>query len=143
MTAKPNIQPAPRSRRLPATRAVGGTRIRDDSPIGARVASVQAVVAYYYGVQPGHLRARTRQAAITWPRQVAMWLCREQLGMTVADVGTAFGRAHTTVLHSLEVVQERRSVLPERAAEIEHLQTVIAATLRNPTDNGSSEGPTS
>ena len=43
--------------------------------------------------------------ALTIPRQIAMYLMRELLGMQLVEIGAAFGgRDHSTVIHSLERV---------------------------------------
>jgi chromosomal replication initiator protein len=44
---------------------------------------------------------------LTVPRQVAMYLAREILGMQLVEIGQAFGgRDHSTVIHSLDRVSE-------------------------------------
>ncbi len=67
---------------------------------------VQEVVARRWGVTPEGLRSKARTRALTVPRQVAMFLARELLGMQLVEIGQAFGgRDHSTVIHSLDKVQ--------------------------------------
>jgi chromosomal replication initiator protein len=60
-------------------------------------------VAQEWGVTPEGLRSKTRTKTLTVPRQVAMLLCREILGLQLVEIGNAFGgRDHSTVIHSIE-----------------------------------------
>jgi chromosomal replication initiator protein len=66
---------------------------------------VQEVVARRWGVTPEGLRSKTRTKRLTVPRQVAMYLARDMLGMQLVEIGQAFGgRDHSTVIHSLDKV---------------------------------------
>jgi chromosomal replication initiator protein len=67
---------------------------------------VQEVVARRWGVTPEGLRSKARTKTLTAPRQVAMFLAREVLGMQLVEIGQAFGgRDHSTVIHSVDKVQ--------------------------------------
>lgn len=63
---------------------------------------VQEVVARRWGVTPEGLRSKARTKTLTIPRQVAMFLARDLLGMQLVQIGQAFGgRDHSTVIHSV------------------------------------------
>src|SRR5215208_7032480 len=63
---------------------------------------IQDAVAKEWGVTSEGLRSKTRTKNLTVPRQVAMYLMRELLGMQLVEIGSAFGgRDHSTVIHSL------------------------------------------
>jgi len=69
--------------------------------------TIQQMVAAEWGVTPEGLQSKTRTKTLTTPRQVAMHLCRELLGLQLVEIGNAFGgRDHSTVIHSLERAQE-------------------------------------
>jgi chromosomal replication initiator protein len=71
---------------------------------------IQDAVAREWGVTAEGLRSKTRTKTLTVPRQVAMYLMRELLGMQLVEIGTTFGgRDHSTVIHSLERVGEMMS----------------------------------
>ena len=66
---------------------------------------VQEVVARRWGVTPEGLRSKARTKRLTVPRQVAMYLARDLLGMQLVEIGQAFGgRDHSTVIHSVDKV---------------------------------------
>ncbi|HWP36462.1 MAG TPA: chromosomal replication initiator protein DnaA [Gemmatimonadales bacterium] len=71
---------------------------------------VQEVVARRWGVTPEGLRSKARTKTLTVPRQVAMFLARDLLGMQLVEIGQAFGgRDHSTVIHSVAKVQSQLS----------------------------------
>jgi chromosomal replication initiator protein len=80
----------------------------DGAPGGApalNTAAIQTAVAKDWGVTTEGLRSKTRTKNLTVPRQVAMYLMRELLGMQLVEIGASFGgRDHSTVIHSLERV---------------------------------------
>jgi chromosomal replication initiator protein len=64
---------------------------------------IQKAVAQEWGVTVEGLKSKTRTKTLTIPRQAAMLLCRELLGLQLAEIGNAFGgRDHSTVIHSIE-----------------------------------------
>jgi chromosomal replication initiator protein len=69
------------------------------------LSTIQQAVAREWGVTTEGLRSKTRTKVLTVPRQVAMHLCRELLGLQLVEIGNAFGgRDHSTVIHSLDRV---------------------------------------
>jgi len=75
------------------------------------LSAIQHAVAKEWGVSVEMLKSKTRTKQITTPRQIAMFLSRELLGLQLVEIGNAFGgRDHSTVIHSLERVH---SVLVE------------------------------
>ncbi|PYP93699.1 MAG: chromosomal replication initiator protein DnaA [Gemmatimonadetes bacterium] len=69
---------------------------------------VQEVVARRWGVTPEGLRSKARTKTLTIPRQVAMYLARNMLGLQLVEIGQAFGgRDHSTVIHSVDKVERQ------------------------------------
>jgi chromosomal replication initiator protein len=68
--------------------------------------AVQQAVAKEWGVTTEGLQSKSRTKYLTIPRQVAMYLIRELLGIQLVEIGNLFGgRDHSTVIHSLEKVE--------------------------------------
>lgn len=68
---------------------------------------VQAVVDYY-GVSLRDLRGRARNREIVLPRQVAMYLLREETTASLMDIGSELGnRDHTTVMHGIAKIERQ------------------------------------
>ena len=61
---------------------------------------IVSVVAEHFGVSVEALRGKARDHAIAWPRQVAMYLLREETTASLGEIGRHLGgRDHTTVMH--------------------------------------------
>ena len=66
---------------------------------------IQEMVSRSWGISVEAIRSKTRTKTITEPRQVAMYLIREILGIQLTEIGASFGgRDHSTVIHSVEKV---------------------------------------
>lgn len=95
------------------------------------VQTIQESVAKEWGVTPEGLRSKTRTKTLTTPRQIAMYLMRELLGLQLVEIGAAFGgRDHSTVIHSLERVAEMFAGDPAIAQRVARLRTMLE-TLQN------------
>jgi len=80
----------------------------EPEPLGTlTILTIQQAVAKEWGVTVDGLRSKTRTKNLTTPRQIAMYLTRELLSTQLVEIGNAFGgRDHSTVIHSVEKVQQ-------------------------------------
>ena len=63
-------------------------------------------VARYYGVPSDQLRGKARDKQVVLPRQIAMYLMREETEAPLMRIGEALGgRDHSTVLHGCEKIE--------------------------------------
>lgn len=77
--------------------------IRD--PRRVTVELIMKVVCEHSGVTVEDLVSSRRTRDISEPRQMAMYLCRELIGLSTTRIGAAFGnRDHTTVMHACDKV---------------------------------------
>jgi chromosomal replication initiator protein len=65
---------------------------------------ISEFVGSQFRVSVEDMQSRSRKKVLTFPRQVAMYLSRKHTQETLADIGKAFNRDHSTVLHSIKVV---------------------------------------
>jgi chromosomal replication initiator protein len=87
---------------------------------------VQRTVAAEWGVTIEGLQSKTRTKTLTIPRQVAMFLAREILGMQLVEIGLAFGgRDHSTVIHSLERVEAMMAESTEFRTRVERMRESV------------------
>ena len=62
---------------------------------------IQEVVGKYFDIDPADLKGSKRSNDVTFPRQIAMYLCRNVAQMSMPQIGKDFGgRDHSTVNHS-------------------------------------------
>lgn len=63
------------------------------------------VVAEHYNIQPSDIYSKNKSRNVSYPRQIAMYLCRKLTDASVTDIGKALGnRDHSTVLHGFEKI---------------------------------------
>ena len=84
-------------------------------------------VCRYYNVDIERIRGKKRDREIVWPRQIAMYLMRQETSASLLQIGMELGgRDHTTVMHGWEKIQGQVSnndnVRREIAAVLESLQ---------------------
>ena len=90
------------------------------------VLSIQQAVAREWGVTVDGLRSKTRTKNLTVPRQIAMYLTRELLATQLVEIGNAFGgRDHSTVIHSLEKVQQSLTEDPDLKKRISKVRSLL------------------
>ncbi|MGH7290937.1 MAG: chromosomal replication initiator protein DnaA, partial [Myxococcota bacterium] len=80
---------------------------------------IMAETARAYGVAKEDLRARSRKQSLVRPRQVAMYLARRYTDASLAEIGRAFARDHTSVMYAIDVVERRIVEKPTLRYELE------------------------
>lgn len=69
--------------------------------------SIQETVAKYFNINKLDLISAKRSADITYPRQIAMFLCREVADLSYPKIGESFGgRDHSTVMHACNKIDK-------------------------------------
>ncbi|HKS73145.1 MAG TPA: chromosomal replication initiator protein DnaA, partial [Terriglobales bacterium] len=73
------------------------------------IESIQKVVAEQFGLRLIEIKAKNNSRAIVYPRQIAMYLAKHLTEASLPEIGRQFGgKHHTTVLHSVEKIEETR-----------------------------------
>jgi chromosomal replication initiator protein len=63
------------------------------------VEDIQRTVCAYFGIKLSDLKGKRRHRQVSYPRQIAMYLCRQRLGTSYPELGNRFGgKDHTTVI---------------------------------------------
>lgn len=92
------------------------------------VENIQKTVADYYKLKIADMYSKRRPAHIALARQVAMYLAKELTQKSLPEIGELFGgRDHTTVLHAVRRIGERR----QHENELNHAIKVLEQTLRS------------
>jgi chromosomal replication initiator protein len=100
-------------------------------PVGSRPMLTASVVlegvCSYYHVEMERLRSKQRDREIVWPRQVAMYLMREETDASLLQIGAELGgRDHTTIIHGCEKVRSEM----ERDERVRREISVLLNALR-------------
>src|ERR1051325_5856359 len=68
---------------------------------------IMRVVAAHYGQTVTNLKSKTNTQTVVFPRQVAMWMCKELTDLSYPEIGKLFNnKHHSTVMHSVEKISD-------------------------------------
>ena len=71
--------------------------------------SIQKSVAEQFGLRLHEIKAKNNSRAIVYPRQIAMYLSKRLTDSSLPEIGRQFGgKHHTTVLHTIDKIEECR-----------------------------------
>jgi chromosomal replication initiator protein len=84
----------------------------------ATPADIIRFVAHHYGVKVADLKGRDNRRSVAFPRQVAIYLIREILGVSYPEIGKLFAKHHSTVMYSVETITEERRSNPSLDATL-------------------------
>ena len=87
---------------------------------------ITRAVSDYYGVQIDALKGQKRDKAIVVPRQIAMFLMREETDVSLLRIGAELGgRDHSTVLHACDKINREMGVNDELRRELAAVRELI------------------
>ena len=79
--------------------------ISNNTPRAITPTLIMEIVSNYYNIRIEDFQSKKRNRAISFPRQVAMYLCRELTDLSLPKIGEEFGgRDHTTVIHAYDKI---------------------------------------
>src|SRR5256714_1689230 len=99
----------------------------EPEPLGSlTILTIQQAVAKEWGVTVDGLRSKKRTKNLTTPPQIAMYITREMLSNQLVEIGNAFGgRDHSTVIHSLDKVQQTIAQDLDLKSRINRLRSML------------------
>ena len=65
---------------------------------------IKTAVCDYFKVKISDLESNKRPRNIAFPRQIAMYLCREMTSESLPAIGACFNRDHSTVIHACDKI---------------------------------------
>ena len=90
------------------------------------VSKIQKIVADYFKISIDDLKSKKRNASISFPRQIAMYLCRKHTDESFPKIGIEFGgKDHSTVMYSVEKIEKEMRDNKDLANIIEKLKKDI------------------
>lgn len=85
------------------------------------VEEIRDFVAGQFRVVVAELQSKSRKKNLAFPRQISMYLARKLTDQGLAEIGKAFNRDHSTVIHSIRVITEAVARNGSVRGQIEHL----------------------
>ncbi len=87
---------------------------------------IQDVVAKYFNIDKKDLISSKKSNDIAYPRQIAMYLCRNVAGLSLPKIGADFGnRDHTTVMHAVNKIEKEIKEKTNTKLIVESVKNII------------------
>jgi chromosomal replication initiator protein len=87
------------------------------------IEAIQKIVAEHFKIKVSDLKSKKRQRALSFPRQIAMFLARVRTQSSFPEIGTFFGgKDHTTVMHAVKKIEKDRKKDLELKAQLEAIE---------------------
>ena len=87
---------------------------------------IQETVAKYFSIDKKELAGEKRSNDIAFPRQIAMYLCREVANMSFPQIGIDFGkRDHSTVMHAYKKIAKEIKEKTNTKLIVESVKNII------------------
>ena len=91
-----------------------------------KIHRIQRIVSEYFQISVDDIKSKKRNSNISFPRQIAMYLCRNCTEESFPKIGLEFGgKDHSTVIHSVEKIENEIKVNTDLAQIIEKLKKDI------------------
>ena len=93
---------------------------KDDKPITPQ--EILRVVATHYGQTVTNLKSKSNAQTVAFPRQVAMYICKELTDLSYPEIGRVFNnKHHSTVMYSVQKIDDKRQNDQQFARVVENL----------------------
>jgi chromosomal replication initiator protein len=90
------------------------------------VKEIVKIVSDYYNIEENFIYEKTRKKEIVKPRQIIMYLLREDMNISYPSIGEKLGgRDHTTVIHSCEKIKGDIKVNTTLVQELNHIRSLM------------------
>ena len=86
---------------------------------------IKETVSQYFKIEVSDLSSKNRANSIAYPRQIAMYLCRNMLDCALGNIGSAFEKDHTTIMHGVKKIDEKIKTTESVKQDIENIKKML------------------
>ncbi|MCI8620468.1 MAG: chromosomal replication initiator protein DnaA [Clostridia bacterium] len=87
---------------------------------------IKETVSKYFNIDVVDMNSSKRSNDIAFPRQIAMYLCRELAKMQYKNIGASFGnRDHSTVMHACNKIEQEIKKNKDTSTHVDSLKNII------------------
>lgn len=105
--------------------------IISDNALAVAPERIRSTVASHYNIKVSDMDSPKRNAEITLPRQIAMYLCRQETDISLPKLGKLFGGRHySTVIHAVDKIQEELKYDEELAENIDIIKAKLKTKVK-------------
>ena len=98
---------------------------KDQKELG--VEDIKSITAGYFNISLYEMMSHKKQRVFSYPRQLAMYLCRKNTHLSYKEIGYAFGRKdHSTVIYSVKRVDKLRTKRKDIQEDLVKLESLFS-----------------
>jgi chromosomal replication initiator protein len=112
---------------LPTAESLLKDVLMEEAQNRLNIEGIQKRVADHYQIRHSDMTSKRRPNAIAFPRQIAMYLCRNLTRHSLQEIGEAFGgRDHGTVIHAVKTVENLMETDDTVRGSVDFLKTQLS-----------------
>jgi chromosomal replication initiator protein len=101
--------------------------IKDDRRKEVGMEDVKSITAGYFNISLSELVSNKKQRIYSYPRQVAMYLCRKYTDSSFKQIGDAFGdKDHSTVIYAVNRIDKYKVRKKEVREDLNKLEDLLS-----------------
>ena len=90
------------------------------------VNEIQKSTARYFNISVSDLLSNKKKRKISYPRQMAMFLCRSFTNLSFTEIGEAFGKKdHATVIYAIRRIEKEKDDKKEVLADLANIKNLF------------------
>jgi len=98
---------------------------KDQREIG--VEDIKSITAGYFNISLSEMISQKKQRVFSYPRQLAMFLCRKHTNLSYKELGYSFGRKdHSTVIYSVKQIEKLRNQRKDIKEDIIKIENMLS-----------------
>lgn len=88
---------------------------------------VKSIAAGYFNIPLSELISNKKQRIYSYPRQLAMYLCRKYTDLSLKKIGEAFGKKdHSTVLYAVKRINKYKDIKKEITHDLKMIENLLS-----------------
>jgi chromosomal replication initiator protein len=97
---------------------------RDRLKIG--IEDIKSITAGYFNISLSELISNKKQRIYSYPRQLAMYLCRKYTGLTLKEIGDSFGKKdHSTVIYAVRSIEKDKDLKKQILDDLNIIENML------------------
>ena len=90
------------------------------------ITEIQKIVSKHYKLNISDLTSSKKSRNVAQPRQIAIYLCKQNTDKSLSEIGKGFGKKdHTTIMHAIKKIEKLLQSDTEIASNVNKLQGII------------------
>ena len=84
--------------------------IKDENYLDINIKDIQVLISGYFNISLSDLISNKKTSKYSYPRHLAMYLCRKYTNMSFQDIGYQFGnRDHSSIIYAIKKIEKSKN----------------------------------